>query len=446
MPYSRFFARHSEFIGHIATLMSGKSVAAAIALFTTPIVARLFDPGDFGVAAVFVSIVSLVTNISSLRYEAALSLPKRDEEARTLMALAYWILFSVFLVSTTIVVIVQTTGVSFPTLDLLGIWAWLVPVGVLLIGTLQVQDCWLTRKKLFRISAVSLVAGNSVTAGSRIAFGAVTGTTVYGLVIGYLLGTLTRLIIQKSASRESLQVAFKGVDWPAMRSMARSYSDFPRLNAPAGLVFALGNQLPVLLFGVMFSPVAAGLYAMSNRLAKVPTTLLSSSIRRVFLQKAASIRNRGGSLLKGYLLATAGLVLVGFAPLIVVMMYGQPMMGWLLGERWVEAGRYLEIIAPWMFIMLVTAPANPVFIVLRRQKFWLTLQTTITVLRLGVFGMAYYLAAGPEWTLQAFVTATVAANLLTIAIALWLILRQSRDDETGSAAGPLTLLQNDVDP
>ena len=149
-----------------------------------------------------------------------------------------------------------------------------------------------------------------------------------------------------------------------MRSIGRLYSDFPRLNAPAGLVFALGNQLPVLLFGVMFSPVAAGLYAMSIRLAKVPTTILSSSVRRVFLQKAASIRNRGGSLLKGYLLATGGLALIGVLPAIVVVMYGQPMMGWLLGDRWVEAGLYLEIIAPWMFMLLVTSPANPVFIVM----------------------------------------------------------------------------------
>jgi O-antigen/teichoic acid export membrane protein len=41
---------NSEFIGNVAVMMSGKTIAAVIALFTMPIVARLFVPSDFGVA------------------------------------------------------------------------------------------------------------------------------------------------------------------------------------------------------------------------------------------------------------------------------------------------------------------------------------------------------------------------------------------------------------
>ena len=48
-----FLARHTEFIANVATLMSGKAVAAMIAIFTLPIVARLFEPAEFGLAARF---------------------------------------------------------------------------------------------------------------------------------------------------------------------------------------------------------------------------------------------------------------------------------------------------------------------------------------------------------------------------------------------------------
>ena len=425
MRLPRLLSRHSEFIGHVATLMSGKSIAAAIALLTTPIVARFFVPSDFGVAAVFMSIIGITSNVSSLRYESALILPIEERDALTLMALAYWILFALCIAMLVFISVYKVSGMSMSALQLLGIWAWALPLGVLLKSSVQIQESWLTRKKSFKIASASLVSGNVVTSGSRIGFGAISGTSVHGLITGYLLGTTVRMFVQRSASREGFRATFGSVSWPSMRRVARAYSDFPKLNAPAGFVFSLGNNLPALLFGIMFSPAVAGLFAMANRLAKVPTTVVSTSMRRVFLQKAAAVHNRGDSLQKAFLLTTGGLALLGVGPLICLWAFGQPMLGWLLGARWLEAGRYLEIMAPWMFMIWVTAPSNPIFVVLRQQKFWLSLQTTLTVLRLAAFGLAYFLAAGPEWTLHAFVYVTVLGNLVTISIALMLISRNS---------------------
>jgi O-antigen/teichoic acid export membrane protein len=144
-------------------------------------------------------------------------------------------------------------------------------------------------------------------------------------------------------------------------------------------------------------------------------------MRRVFLQKAAATNNSGRSLHKAFLLVTGGLALLGAIPFTCLSLFGQPLSIWLLGERWLTAGRFLEIIAPWMFMIWVTAPSNPIFVVLRRQKLWLLVQTILTLLRLGAFGLAFVIAAGPEWTLQAFVMVTVVGNIVTILMAFMLI-------------------------
>ena len=123
------------------------------------------------------------------------------------------------------------------------------------------------------------------------------------------------------------------------------------------------------------------------------------------------------------MLATGGLALLGVVPFGIIWFYGQPLLTWLLGGQWIAAGRYLEIMAPWLFTAWLTAPANPIFIVLRKQKSWLTLQTVMTVLRLAAFGVAFAIGAGSEWTLQAFVIATIAGHLVTIAVA-WLRISQ----------------------
>lgn len=416
-----FFVRHREFFGNVAILMSGRMVAALIALFMVPIVARLFSPSDFGIAAMFVSIVGILSNVSTLRYEAALALPREDTEAIAIMALAYRVLFLVCAVLTLFLGIYNVSGVTWPASTLLGDWKWALPVGVLLLAALNIQESWLTRTKSFKIASASFVVGNTVTSGARIGFGALLGSSVYGLVGGYLLGLVSRLILQRSASKVGFRAAFGHVAWPALRQVARRYADFPKFNAPADFVFSIGRNLPVLLLGVMFSPTVAGFYAMAHRLSQVPITIVATSLRRVFLQKTAAIKNHGRSLRKAFLLSTAALALLGSIPFGVLWLFGQPILTWLLGERWFVAGRYLEIMAPWLFTIWVTAPCNPIFIVLREQRFFLYRHATLTALRLGAFGLSYVLTADPEWTLRAFVIVTVATNVITILTALALV-------------------------
>jgi len=423
LPMRYFLKRHTEFISNVAILTSGRTIAALIALFTMPIVARLFLPSDFGVAAMFVSITSVISSVASLRYGAALVLPKEDAEAVKIMAFAYRIMFAYCATLLLLIGVLEASDVTVPALDILNGWIWFVPVGVFLMNAVGIQESWFTRIKAFKLTSVSFVAGNTITTGTRIGTGVFFGSTVSGLIAGLLVGFASRLAIQQFLCKQGLPTAFQRIGWSEMREIARRYSDFPKLNAPAGLLFSMGHNLPVFLFGVLFSPVVAGFYAMADRLAEAPVHIIATSIRGVFLQKAASISQRGESLRKAFLLATGGLTLLGAIPFGVLWLFGQPILAWILGDRWFEAGSYIEIMAPWLFMIWVATPCHPVLIVLRQQHFWLSLQIALTLLRLAVFGIAYLIGAGPEWTLQAFVAVNVLGSLVTIAIVLALISR-----------------------
>jgi O-antigen/teichoic acid export membrane protein len=433
--------RHRTFIGNVVAMMSGKSIAAAIALVTMPIVARLFSPADFGVAAAFLSIVGILSNVSSLRYERAIVVPKADEESVALMALSYRILVAACIAMLIFLSAHEMAGWHLSVLELMGTWAWLLPLGVFLSGALCIQDQWLTRESAFRLAAGSLVAGSAITGGVRILFGTLSGSSVYGLISGNLLGLIARILVQRMASLEGLRAALRYFTIPEMRRVAGDYSDFPKLNAPAGLIFALGQNLPVLLFGVMFAPAIAGYYAMANRLSQVPITVVASSMRRVFFQKAAEVKNQGRSLRKAFLITTGGLALVGIVPFAGLWLVGQSALVWLLGEEWAEAGSYLEIMAPWLYMVWVTAPSNPVFVVLRKQSVWLAMQTWVTILRLTAFGVAHLLSAEPTWTLNAFVIVTVAGNLFTIGAALFLIHNSQNGNTDPEARKAMDLAQ-----
>jgi len=331
------------------------------------------------------------------------------------------VMFSACVAMLILVSVYELSGATWPALELLGDWKWFLPLGVLLMSSVEIQNSWLARIKAFNTTSASLITGNTVTTGTRIGLGALYGSSIYGLIVGYLVGLAFRIAVQQTKSNQGLRAAFRYIGWPRMREIARRYSDFPRLNAPASLLFSLGSYMPVLLFGVMFSPVVAGFYAMADRLSRVPISIVAESMRQVFFQRAARIHQSGRSLKSAFLLSTGGLALFGAVPCAVLWVYGQQLLTWVLGARWFEAGRYLEIIAPWLFILWVAAPCHPVIIVLRRQRFLLSLEAVLTLLRLGSFGLAYAVGAEPKWALQAFVSVTVLGNLVMILAVLALV-------------------------
>lgn len=422
MALRRLIARHSEFVGNVATMMSGRTIAAVIALATIPIVARLFSPSDFGVAAIFISLTGIAITMSSFRYELALVLPSQESEALVLLRFTYRILLGFCTVLLLLIITYKLSGTAVAALNLLGDWIWLLPLSVLLMGTIEIQESWLARHKEFKVASIALVVGNASTSGARIGFGAIWGSSIWGLVWGYLIGAASRCAVQQRApGSASFRTIAGNTGWRAMGEVARRYADFPKLNTPAAIIYSLGANLPVLLFGAMFSPAVVGYYAMAYRLTEVPVSIVANSIRKVFIQKAAEINKLGGDLRKAFLLTTGGLAAVGALPLLVLTLAGEAILVWLLGEGWMVAGQFLEIMAPLLFISWVAAPTGPVFIVLRKQKGWLYLQTLMSVLRIGSFGVAFLWGADAGSTLKAFVGATVIGYMAELAAALFII-------------------------
>lgn len=420
-----FVKRHSEFLGNVAVMMSGKVVAAGIALLTIPIVARLFTPDDFGIAAMFASLVGIVSSVASLRYGAAIVLPAEDQEASKVMSFSYRVVITVCLALAACLTIYSISELSWEALEVLGGWMWLLPIAIFMMSSLLIQESWLARHKAFKTLSTSLVVFNVSTSGSRIALGAISGSSASGLIVGYFIGLFCRFLVQFSAVRDGIRACLTHLDLTTAKTIASRYADFPKFNAPAGLIFALGQRMPVLFFGTMFSPAVAGLYAMADRLSQVPITIGATSVRRVFLPKAAEIENQGRSLQKALFLSIGSLALIGILPFTALWLFGQPASTWVLGDNWTTAGRYLEIIAPWLFMVWVTAPCNAIFVVLRKQKFWLSLTSTITGARLSSFGVAYAVSADPEWTLGAYVIASIFGNIVTLATTIFLVSRKS---------------------
>ena len=77
----------SKFSLNIMTLMLGTTVAQAIPIIISPILTRIYSPEEFGLLILFMSIVSILSVIVSLRYERAIIQPLDDEDAISLVVI-----------------------------------------------------------------------------------------------------------------------------------------------------------------------------------------------------------------------------------------------------------------------------------------------------------------------------------------------------------------------
>jgi O-antigen/teichoic acid export membrane protein len=105
----------SEFTRNVLTLMTGTTIAQAIPIAISPILTRIYTPEDFGIFALFIAISSIVGSIVNGRYELAIMLPKKDEDAINILVLGLIITSFISLLLLILIILFNDDLVIFNT-------------------------------------------------------------------------------------------------------------------------------------------------------------------------------------------------------------------------------------------------------------------------------------------------------------------------------------------
>jgi O-antigen/teichoic acid export membrane protein len=402
--------RHWSFVRDVAMLTTGKFAALLVTFVTTPIISRLFEPEHFGIGALFLSLITIAAALATLSYERSVVIAKAEADALLLSRLAFYALAATCALLWLVALAAWILALQLPFADKLGVWTWVLPVGLMLTGLSQIADSCLTRTKQYTRIAVSDVVQSATIAGSRIASGAAFGSSTWGVIVGLLLGTVAELAVVFGGIRPWAAGAFSLDKSRNLRDLAVQYKDFPLYSAPNAFVRMLSQEMPTVMFAVMFTPAVVGYYAMASRLARLPLKLAAAALQRVVLQRLSQIANEGRRISPAYVKITFGLALVALGPFLLLWLFGETLLTAFLGAKWEAGGHYVVILVPWLYAIWVSSPASTVMTVLRRQSLLLKVQILLALARLTVFAWAYWIGASPETTLQAFVAVSAVSN------------------------------------
>jgi len=356
----------SEFSRNVLTLMTGTTIAQAIPIAISPILTRLYTPEDFGILALFVAITSIFGTIANGRYELAIMLPKKDEDAINIFALGFIIVFCLSLFLLSIILLFHNSILQLLNNQDIGFWLYFVPLTVFFIGLYNLLNYFNNRKKQYKDLAKATIVKSIVTAIVQLSIGFLKGG-VAGLISGQILSQLfANMKLLKNIIEN--KVLISKVSKVKIVVLAKRYKDFPKFTMWAGLLNSSSTHLTNILISSLFNIKILGFYSLSQRLLGMPSALIGGSIGQVFFQEATKEKQLTGTAINTFISTLKKLIIIGVPFFGVLFFVVKDLFSFVFGEEWRVAGEYTQILIPFFMINFISSPLAISMSVFERQK------------------------------------------------------------------------------
>ncbi|PSS47913.1 lipopolysaccharide biosynthesis protein [Pseudomonas sp. BBP2017] len=352
----------SEFLRNVVTLMTGTTLAQAIPIAAMPLLTRLYTPEDFGVLALYMSIAAMISVVINARYEIAVMLPERDEDAASLVVLSVSIAAGISLLLLAGIYVFNDAIQGWLNNSAIGLWLYLIPFTVFVTGLWQALNYWNNRAKKYKRLAVSrIVQGGGMTA-AQFSLSWLAGG---GLVLGYLAGQVAATAVFLAKIWREDRSAISQVTAASILQNAKRYSKFPKYSSGGALLNNAATQMPVLMLSKFFETHIVGVFSLTFRALNLPMSLIAASFSQVLYQRFVTIHRDRPEILARYVFKVFLMLLALMIPLIIVVwFFGGQIFGVVFGEAWRQAGEYAAIL---IFAIAIRFSVSPLSTVLAME-------------------------------------------------------------------------------
>ena len=363
-------------------LASSAVAGRAAAFLAAPILARLYDDNDFAVLAVYSTMLALLSAGATFKLDWLIPSAGTDEEAVHISFLA---LSSALIVAGLAIGGLAVGGSAVATAS--GVpdaerWLWLLPLALLVNASHQIAVGLATRTRSYRQLAASSLAGSLLQSAVQVGLG-LRQLGAGGLVAGNLLmqiGALTLLRPSKSAHRHFPQI---GKAFHYGKRLCRERWRFALLSTQSSILSVGAMNAATLLVASLYGPSEAGQFFFATRVVRLPVTMLSESLGRVYFGESARIaRELPGELPRILRRTRRALFLTGVGPAIGLLLWSPTIFESLFGSEWRLAGKFAQVMSLPLLGQFVVGPLTSTLRTVGRPG----LQLTLDVLRLVATG------------------------------------------------------------
>lgn len=356
----------SEFNKNVITLMTGTTMAQAIPVAISPILTRLYTPQDFGVFTFFLAMTAIFGSIANARYELAIMLPKKDEDAINIFALGFIISTIISFFILILIVLFNEYFVGLLGNKEIGMWFYFLPITVFLSGLWNNLNFFNNRKKQYKDLAKATIVKSIVVAIIQLSIGFIKSGAA-GLISGQIFSQFfanTKLLSNILKNK----VLVSKISTSKVRAAAKRYINFPKFSIWGVLANKLSHNLTSILISAFYSITTLGFYSLVQRLLGIPSSIIGQSIGQVFFQQGTEEKRKTGIAIKTFNNTVKKLIIIGFPSFSVLFFIAEDLFAFIFGEEWRVTGTYAQIVIPLFFIRFVSSSVSSIIIIFEKQK------------------------------------------------------------------------------
>jgi len=406
----KFFQKQSknDVFKNMAILAMGVGGAQVISLALTPVLTRIYTPEDFGILAIFMAVVGIVSPFSTLRYSVPIPLLKKDGIAINLFALTTCIL----LFLTTLVIFILSFYVDeifeiFSIGNLVSYW-WLIPIMIFVSGSYEILNAWSIRQKYFKAISKSNVFKTLSSSLVKIFLG-VLEVKPMGLLVGAIFANIYGTVFLAKSNFQSIKGNIRYITKKRIVFLAQRYVEYPKYRLPSQFILVLSQQAPLLFLATFFGANVVGYFGLTMMVLSVPLALFGSTTGQAYYAEIAKIGRKDP--IKIYEVTQdviKKLFLLSLVPFLILFFFSPALFNMIFGENWNESGEYASMMSFYMLTAFISSPLANVLSVFEHQLMFLKLN----IIRLIVIGITFFMC----WFLHCSASETIALYSFTMSM------------------------------
>jgi O-antigen/teichoic acid export membrane protein len=335
-------------------LMATRLITRCIDLWALVILGRLLSPADFGLVAIAMSVIVIVEAVMDLPIGMALvTFPTRTKQH-------YDTAFTIQLIK----------GMSLALILLVLAWplsqiygdrrlVWLIcalSIAPVSRGLGSPRFVEYAIELDFRPTFIMEVVGKLVALALSTGLAWSTGS-YWSLAIGTIATPITVLVVSYLFAPYLPTISIK--EW-------RDFSGYFRWTTAAQAVAALNWQIDQLILGRFVSRLELGRFSMAANLSALPTQIFVGQVINPLVVAFSLVREDASRLKRAFQKSALTIAAIGLPIMVGMSMNAEPIIRFVLGERWLETAPILRWLCLSVIPSLFVGPLVPLAISLNR--------------------------------------------------------------------------------
>lgn len=382
---------YKKTINGVFTLFKGNIWTQLIPVLFSPILTRIFSPSDFGIFAIYVSLVSILAIFATAKYESAIVLTKSTKEAISILSLIL-LIASIVLIFSVVLIMLNIESLSrIFSFNEASYILYFIPITVFLIACYQALNFYANKCEKYTSISFSMVLATLSSSFFNVIVGFLTsgGATVM-IVSNILMRVVSITLLVKSKSKR-LYLQIRSIKWHDILNSAKKYKEFPLYTLPQSFVYQGSTQMPVLFIANLFSTTILGYFNIAYRIITIPISIATNSLGRVYFQQASKMyAGNKQDLYKYTVQISLGLLILSCSVGYILYEYLPSIFAFVFGETWREAGYIAQYLLVYIVLAFAISPVSQLYFVAKRNNFYLKWEL-FRFLSIGFFFIIYYM-------------------------------------------------------